>query len=181
MTMRRRGASYWLWINSRLPMYGHDETLTDGLQIEVQARVGLSGDAQVFIGVYTKEGRAISEEFHDRGRDVPCEVALKWGSERAREIVIAQQVFAAPHRTQTTLSAVVTDPSIVAIRRMEMSEHERLQLKASDAWSEYLDAKNAMLDLMRLRRVDPGIWAESKARLQQAIDRRVCIQRAYLS
>ncbi|WP_434598307.1 hypothetical protein J3Q09_07485 [Pseudomonas sp. R4-83] len=179
--MRRRGANYWLWINSRLSMYGHDETLSDGLQIEVQARVGLSGDTQVFIGVYTKEGRAISEEFHDRGRDVPCEVALKWGSERAREIVIAQQVFAAPHRTQTTLSAVVTDPSIVAIRRMEMSEHERLQLKASDAWSEYLDAKNAMLDLMRLRRVDPGIWAESKARLQQAIDRRVCIQRAYLS
>jgi len=181
MTMRRRGANYWLWINSRLPMYGHDETLSDGLQIEVQARVGLSGDTQVFIGVYTKEGRAISEEFHDRGTDVPCEIALKWGSERAREIVIGQQVFAAPHRTQTTLSAVVTDPSIVAIRRMEMSEHERLKLKASDAWSEYLDAKNAMLELMRLRRVDPGIWAESKARLQQAIDRRVCIQRAYLS
>ncbi|SDS52084.1 hypothetical protein SAMN05216496_1779 [Pseudomonas sp. Z003-0.4C(8344-21)] len=179
--MRRRGASYWLWINSRLPMYGHDETLSDGLQIEVQARIGLSGDTQVFIGVYTKEGRAISEEFHDRGTDISCEVALKWGSERAREIVIAQQVFAAPHRTQTTLSAVVTDPSIVAIRRMEMSEHERLKLKASDAWSEYLAAKTAMLDLMRLRRVDPGIWAESKARLQQAIDRRVCIQRAYLS
>ncbi|WP_336356299.1 hypothetical protein [Pseudomonas granadensis] len=179
--MRRRGANYWLWINSRLPMYGHDETLSDGLQIEVQARIGLSGDTQVFIGVYTKEGRAISEEFHDRGTDISCEVALKWGSERAREIVIGQQVFAAPHRTQTTLSAVVTDPSIVAIRRMEMSELERLKLKASDAWSEYLDAKNAMLELMRLRRVDPGIWAESKARLQQAIDRRVCIQRAYLS
>lgn len=179
--MRRRGASYWLWINSRLPMHSHDEALSDGLQIEVQARIGLSGDTQVFIGVYTKEGRAISEEFHDRGTDISCEVALKWGSERAREIVVAQQVFAAPHRTQTTLSAVVTDPSIVAIRRMEMSEHERLKLKASDAWSEYLAAKTAMLDLMRLRRVDPGIWAESKARLQQAIDRRVCIQRAYLS
>lgn len=74
----------------------------------------------------------------------------------------------------------MTDPSVVAIRRMEMSEYERLKLMASDACSQYLDAKNAMLDLMRLRRVDPGIRAESKARLQQAIDRRVCIQRAYL-
>ncbi|MCR8935307.1 MULTISPECIES: hypothetical protein [unclassified Pseudomonas] len=178
--MRRRGANYWLWVNSRLPMHSHDETLSDGLQIEVQARVGLSGDTQVFIGVYTKEGREVSEEFHDRGKDIPCEVALKWASERAREIVIDQQEFTAPHRTQTTLSTVVTDPTVVAIRRMEMSEYERLKLKASDAWSEYLDAKNAMLNLMRLTRVDPGIWAESKARLQQAIDRRVCIQRAYL-
>lgn len=178
--MRRRGANYWLWINSRLPMHSHDETLSNGLQIEVQARISQSGERQVFIGVYTQEGRAIREEFHDRGTEAPCEVVLMWGSQRAREIVIDQQVFAAPHRTQTTLSAVVTDPSVVAIRQMEMSEHERLTLKASDAWSEYLDAKSAMLDLMRRRRVDPGIWAESKARLQQAIDRRVCIQRAYL-
>jgi hypothetical protein len=37
-----------------------------------------------------------------------------------------------------------------------------------------------MLALMRLTKVDPGIWADHKERLRQAIDRRACVQRAYL-
>lgn len=178
--MRRRGAQYWLWTNSRLPLHGLEEVLSDGLQIEVQARVNPDGMTQVFVGVYAAEGRAISEEFYDRGTSACLEVSLKWGAERARQIVLDQQAFVSPHRVQTTLSAVVTNPSVLALRRMEMSERERLKLKADDAWQEYLEAKALVLELMRRTRVDPALWAESKARLQQAIDRRVCVQRAYL-
>jgi hypothetical protein len=64
---------------------------------------------------------------------------------------------------------------------MEMTERERLKIRTDDALSEYLAAKAAMLDLMRAPKVDPGVWADHKERLRQAIDRRVCVQRAYLS
>lgn len=178
--MRRRGAQYWLWTNSRLALHSHEEVLNNGWQIEVQVRVSPAGVTQVFVGVYTQEGRALAEEFHDRGDEVCCALSLRWGAQRAREIVLDHQVFVAPHRTQCVLSTVVTDPLLLALRRMDMNEGERLKLKAADAWSEYLEAKAAVLALMRRTRIDPDVWADSKARLQQAIDRRVCIQRAYL-
>jgi hypothetical protein len=63
---------------------------------------------------------------------------------------------------------------------MEMTERESLKLRSEDAWSEYLAAKAAMLVLMRSTRVDPSVWADHKERLRQAIDRRTCVQRAYL-
>lgn len=90
------------------------------------------------------------------------------------------QGFVAPHRVQLTLGPVITDESVLALRRMEMSERERFKLSCEDAWSEYLAAKAAMLNLMRAQKVDPKIWADHKERLKQAIDRRVCVQRAYL-
>lgn len=178
--MRRRGAKYWLWINRRLPLYTHEEVLGDGVQIEVQARVSLEGITQVFIGVYDTEGWVICEEFHDRqGAEHGC-LALKWGAQRAREIVIDSRKFVAPHKAQLSLSTVITDESVRALRRMEINEHDALRLKSSDAWSEYMAAKAAMLELMRSTKVDAKEWAEHKERLKQAIDRRVCVQRAYL-
>ncbi|VVO14479.1 hypothetical protein PS710_03732 [Pseudomonas fluorescens] len=61
-----------------------------------------------------------------------------------------------------------------------MTGRERLKLRSEDAWAEYSAAKTAMLALMRLTKVDPGMWADHKERLRQAIDRRACVQRAYL-
>ncbi len=78
------------------------------------------------------------------------------------------------------MSPVITDESELALRRMEMTERESLKLRSDDAWSEYLAAKTAMLALMRSTKVDPKVWADHKARLWQAIDRRACVQRAYL-
>lgn len=179
--MRHRGAKFWLWTNTRLPLHVHDEVLGDGVQIEVQARVSLEGVTQVFIGVYGTDGWAICEEFHDRRIGEHHCIALKWGAHRARELVADTQEFVAPHRVQLTLSTVITDESVLALRRMEMTERERLKLRSDDAWAEYVAAKTAMLALMRLTRVDPKVWADHKDRLRQAIDRRVCVQRAYLN
>ncbi|QAY89328.1 hypothetical protein [Pseudomonas sp. ACM7] len=178
--MRRRGTKFWLWTNTRLPLHTHEEVLSNGVHIEVQARVSYEGVTQVFIGVYDTDGWAICEEFHDRYAGEHYCVALKWGAQRAREVVADTQEFVSPHRVQLTLSPVITDESVLALRRMEMTERESLKLRSDDAWVEYLAAKAAMLVLMRSTRVDPRVWADHKDRLRQAIDRRACVQRAYL-
>lgn len=178
--MRHRGAHFWLWTNSRLLHHTHEEVLSDGVQVEVQARVGHGGVTQVFIGIYADGGGAICEEFHDRAVGEYYCSALKWGAQRARELVADSQAFVAPHRVQLTLAPVITDEPTLALRRMEMSERERLKIRSEDAWSEYLAAKAAMLELMRATKVDPGVWADHKDRLRQAIDRRINVQRAYL-
>jgi hypothetical protein len=178
--MRHRGAQFWLWTDARLPLHIHEEVLGDGVQVEVRAPVSHEGVTQVFIGVYDGHGILMGEEFHDRGRDVPYCAALEWGAQRARDMVADTQGFVAPHRVQLTLGTVITDESVLALRRMEMSEHERFKLSCEDAWSEYLAAKAAMLNLMRAPKVDPKVWADHKERLKQAIDRRVCVQRTYL-
>lgn len=178
--MRHRGAQFWLWTNNRLPHHTHEEVISDGMQVEVRARVNHGGVTQVFIGIYDDHGVMLCEEFHDRARDESYCAALKWGAQRARDIVADTQGFVAPHRAQLTLGTVITDESVLALRRMEMSEHERFKLSVEDAWSEYLAAKTAMLDLMRAPKVDPKVWADHKERLKQAIDRRVCVQRTYL-
>ncbi|MET0847944.1 MAG: hypothetical protein ABWY46_17295 [Pseudomonas sp.] len=178
--MRHRGAQFWLWTNTRLPHHIHEEVLSDGVQVEVQARVGQEGMTQVFIGIYADSGWAMCEEFHNRGAEEYYCIALKWGAQRARELVADTQAFVAPHRVQLTLDPVITDETTLALRRMEMTERERLKIRSEDAWSEYLAAKDAMLALMRTTKVDPTVWADHKERLRQAIDRRVSVQRAYL-
>lgn len=178
--MRHRGAKFWLWTDNRLPLHIHEEVLSDGMQVEVRARVSHEGGTQVFVGIYDDHGIMLREESHDRARDEPCCDALRWGAQRAGEIMADTQGFVAPHRVQLTLGPVITDESVLALRRMEMSERERFKLSCEDAWSEYLAAKAAMLNLMRAQKVDPKIWADHKERLKQAIDRRVCVQRAYL-
>jgi len=179
--MRHRGTGYWLWTNTRLPFQTYEEVLGDGVQVEVRARISLLGFAQVFIGVYGRNGWAISEESHDRHSGEPRALALRWGVARAREIVLETQAFVAPHRVQLSLGPVITDESVLALRCMEMTERERLKLKSDDAWIEYQAAKASVLTLMRSTKVDPRVWAEQKERLRQAIDRRACVQRAYLS
>ncbi|EJM63858.1 hypothetical protein PMI30_04006 [Pseudomonas sp. GM50] len=82
--MRHRGAQFWLWTDTRLPLHIHEEVLGDGVQVEVRARVSHEGVTQVFIGVYDGHGILMGEEFHDRGRDVPCCAALEWGAQRAK-------------------------------------------------------------------------------------------------
>ena len=41
--MRRRGAQFWLWTNTRLPLHTHEEVLGSGVQIEVHARISVEG------------------------------------------------------------------------------------------------------------------------------------------
>ncbi|WP_085690555.1 MULTISPECIES: hypothetical protein [unclassified Pseudomonas] len=178
--MRRRGAQYWLWVDKRMPGKTHEDFLSDGRQIEVQARLTSQRMTQVFVGIYTAEGAAVCEAFQERLAGDTLSSAIEWGVQCARQIIVASEVFKAPHLPQFTLSPVILDDTKMALRRMEMCELERLKLQSQDAWEEYLAAKEAMLDLMRRPTVADNVWAEHKDRLQQAIDRRASIPRTYL-
>jgi hypothetical protein len=77
--MRHRGAKFWLWSNTRLPLHTYEEVLSNGVQVEVQARINHAGVSQVFIGLYTESGWVICEESHDRSTAEYYCTALKWG------------------------------------------------------------------------------------------------------
>ncbi|SDB45729.1 hypothetical protein [Pseudomonas sp. NFACC13-1] len=173
--MRRRSAQYWLWVNSRLPGRDHEELLEDGTQVEVQARINLQGMTQVFVGVHRPSAQVWVEEFYDRTLHEPLAQALEWGLDRARDIIAGETCFRAPHKIQMTLGPLIQDECALALRRMEMSDEERRSLKARDAWSEYVSAKEAMLALMRSPRVDANVWEAQKRRLREAIDRRASL------
>ena len=130
--VRRRGAQYWFWTNSRLALHSHEEVLSDGLQIEVQARINTSGVTQVFVGVYLPDGRAGSEEFHDLETQESCELALKWGTWRSREIFFDHHGFTAPHRVQGVLCTVASDSLLLVPCRMDWSDTDRRKLAAAD-------------------------------------------------
>ncbi|SDT54288.1 hypothetical protein [Pseudomonas prosekii] len=174
--MRRRGAQYWLWINSQLHGRDHDEILPDGTQIDVQARLNRAQVTQVFVGLYARGGSPLAEEFHDREGQPSLAQALAWGCARAREILRTVTAFRAPHRIQLTLGVVMDDPCTRALRQMEMSADEALRIKRQDACEEYFQAKQAMLALMRSEKVDSEVWESQKRRLRDAIDRRAALR-----
>jgi hypothetical protein len=179
--MRHRGAKFWLWLNNRLPVKIYEDALNDGRQIEVHSRITQEGMTQDFIGIYDNRGGVMFEDFQDRGFREPLASALKWGASWAREVILDMQPFTAPHRPQLTLSTVIADESILALRRMELTESQRRKIRFDDARAEYQAAQAAMLELMRsTNTVDPKVWAEHQNRLREAIDRRIWVQRSYL-
>ena len=97
--MMRRGSKYWIWADCELHCRSHDEVLSDGTLIDVQARVSRKGRTQLFIGVYDKNSAPVFEEAHDYLPNDTMTTALAWGVGRAR-------AFAAGN--------VVIDPSITS-------------------------------------------------------------------
>lgn len=178
--MRRRGPQFWLWVNKQFPTMIHEERLKDGRHVEVQARVTHNKEVQVFVGIYHANGAPMHEEFHERECLEPLISALSWGLERTRTILVESEPFCAPHRSQFTLSPVITDEAVLALRRREMTEDELRKLNMMDANAEYASAKLAMLSLMRSASCDADVWHARRVRLQQAIDRRVSLLRTYL-
>lgn len=87
--MRTRGAKYWAWADVHLHCRTHEEELSDGTTLDVQARLSRTGGTQVFIGVYSASGQAIREEAYGNRPNETITRALAWGVERAR--VIASQ------------------------------------------------------------------------------------------
>lgn len=178
--MRRRSAQYWLWVNSRLPGRNHEEILDDGTHVEVQARINHHGITQIFVCIHCPSGSVWVEEFHDRTLREPLCRSLEWGLGRAREIVAGTAGFKAPHKIQMTLGPLIQDECALALRRMDMSDEERRSLRAKDAWVEYVNAKQAMLALMRSVRVEADVWEAQARRLREAIDRRASLTRVSL-
>ncbi len=94
--MRVRGNVFWNWADPALHHRTHDETLDDGIHIDVQVRLSKTGQTQMFIGVYAQSGMAMHEEAFDSRPGESMSRALAWGVGRARRI--AQEGLAATER-----------------------------------------------------------------------------------
>lgn len=90
--MVHRGGEYWAWADCLLDSRAHYEMLSDGTQIDVQVRLSRKAETQLFIGVYTKEGRLQFEEFHPALDSMTMEDALVLGFDRARALAAGTDV-----------------------------------------------------------------------------------------
>ena len=86
--MRVRGKVFWDWADPQLHHRAHDETLDDGTHIDVQVRLSMTGQTQMFIGVYSPQGTALHEEAFDSRPGESMTRALAWGVGRARRIAV---------------------------------------------------------------------------------------------
>lgn len=86
--MRIREATYWKWAEARLHSRSHNEELSDGTSIDVQVRLSRVGATQLFLGLYSRHGKAVLEEFYPARPGETTTRALVWGVDRARALAI---------------------------------------------------------------------------------------------
>ncbi|UBM23353.1 hypothetical protein K8374_13165 [Pseudomonas sp. p1(2021b)] len=89
--MRTRGTKYWSWVDPQLHCRTHEEELSDGTTLDIQARLSRTGATQMFIGVYSPSGRPIKEEAYEKRLGETITRALAIGVERARVIASKQR------------------------------------------------------------------------------------------
>ncbi|MGE8047115.1 hypothetical protein ACQKPT_02250 [Pseudomonas monteilii] len=89
--MRIRGDVFWKWSDPTLHHRSHDETLDDGVNMDVQVRLSRAGNTQLFIGVYAGTGVVLHEEAFLTRPGESMTRALAWGVGRARCLATNQQ------------------------------------------------------------------------------------------
>lgn len=82
--MPNRGCKFWEWADCALHHRSHDEKLSDGTTIDVQARLSRDGHTQMFMGVYGPDGALLAEEYYPCLQNETISRALVRGAERAR-------------------------------------------------------------------------------------------------
>lgn len=86
--MRIRGDVFWEWADPALHHRTHDETLDNGIHIDVQVRLSRTGQTQMFIGVYADDGMGLHEEAFVSRPGESMSRALAWGVGCARRIAV---------------------------------------------------------------------------------------------
>ncbi|MEG9622043.1 hypothetical protein [Pseudomonas guariconensis] len=82
--MWKRGEAFWQWADPTLHHRTHDETLKNGISIDVQVRLSRTGATQLFIGVYGPQGQRLFEEAFMKRPGETMTRALLWGVAKAR-------------------------------------------------------------------------------------------------
>ncbi|MFK3973736.1 hypothetical protein ACI2KS_23775 [Pseudomonas sp. NPDC087358] len=90
--MRKRGSAYWEWADAELHAMQHSEILPGGAQIDVQSRLSRTGVIQMFIGVYARDGRSVSEQYFPHRDGERITEALAWGVREATAIASSKYV-----------------------------------------------------------------------------------------
>jgi len=87
--MKHRGETYRQWCDPILHHQAHEETLDDGTCLEVQTRLSRTGETQLFIGVYRRDGSLVRERVYSRRPGETMSRALVWGVGYARRVAVA--------------------------------------------------------------------------------------------
>lgn len=87
--MLTRSKVYFEWAQSSQGHHGHEETLGNGAQLDIRARVTAAGDTQLFVGAYGADGRMLMEEHHPAMDGMTAQQAISWGTERAKSMASA--------------------------------------------------------------------------------------------
>ena len=83
--MRNRGQIYWNWANADLHCRNHDERLESGVLLNIQVRLSITNQTQLFYGVYEKSGLMVFEDSYLERIGQTMSQALEWGLIAARE------------------------------------------------------------------------------------------------
>lgn len=86
MHLKQRQAVFWQWADCRLHNRCVDDVTCDGSQLDIQVRMSRQGVVQLFIGIYSKTGSMVIEEYYPERSDESMTLALKWGEDRARTL-----------------------------------------------------------------------------------------------
>lgn len=84
--MWKRGEVFWQWADPALHHRTHDETLENGVSIDVQVRLSTTGATQLFIGVYAEHGQRLLEEAFMKRPGETMTTAMLWGVSRGRKV-----------------------------------------------------------------------------------------------
>lgn len=87
----QRTKTYFDWAAIRERHQSREESLGDGKYVESLGRLTGNGAVQLFVGVYTSEGKPIHEEYQENIPGVTAEEAIALGLKRGREIGLAHQ------------------------------------------------------------------------------------------
>ena len=91
--MRNRGKVYWDWANPAFHTRTVNERMPDGTLLDVQVRMAVFWETQLFIGVYAQKGMMLFEEAFDSRPGETMTMALEWGLNRARQMSPAGAVL----------------------------------------------------------------------------------------
>jgi hypothetical protein len=86
--MLMRSKVYFEWAQTKQDHLGHQETLENGTQLDIRARVAATGDTQLFVGAYGADGRTLMEEFHPDMESMTAHQAISWGTARAKSMAL---------------------------------------------------------------------------------------------
>ncbi len=85
-TSRQRTKAYFEWAAIREPYRSKELTLESGVFVESCGRQLSDGTVQLFVGIYTAEGKPITEDYTADVQDMTVEQAIDWGFDRGLSV-----------------------------------------------------------------------------------------------
>jgi hypothetical protein len=175
----KRGGKFWLWADCLLDVVGHQAQGRHGYSIDVRARTSREACTQMFIGVYSATGTAVCEEFYPRLTEDTVDGALSWGIRRSELLIDQTELFISPHRIRAHLTHASEDHCSSV--ELETGERESYLLASKNALAHYVQAKAALVSVMRDRNSDGLTIREYAQRLNAALDAWAFLPRQYLN